>query len=75
MVPPEQIAGGSTLPHSQDQLWSTRAVTDAAGHTQASYQYAPRADGDQHRRGRQTFLFADQFQDTESGLYFLPPLL
>jgi RHS repeat-associated protein len=68
----EQITGSTTLWYHHDQLGSTRAVTDSSGTVHASYTFDP--------FGNQTastgsvanpFLFAGQYRDSETGLYYL----
>jgi len=76
--PLEQInPDGSVLWFHQDQLGSTRALTDHAGHVAARYGYSaygvrPGIDPDDDGRPALTpLLFAGQYTDSESGLQYL----
>ncbi len=71
-VPLEQINGTTTLWYHHDQLGSTRAITNATGVTQATYQYDPYGTT-VASTGSVTnpFLYAGQYKDTESQLYYL----
>ncbi|HEY4871714.1 MAG TPA: LamG-like jellyroll fold domain-containing protein [Candidatus Dormibacteraeota bacterium] len=71
-LPLEQINGSTVLWLHHDQIGSTRLVTDAGGASQATYTF--------DAYGKITastglvlspFLFTGQYQDAESGLYYL----
>jgi len=71
-LPLEQISGSTALGLHHDQLGSTRLVTDSGGAAQATYTF--------DAYGKLTastgtiadpFLFAGQYQDNESALYYL----
>jgi RHS repeat-associated protein len=71
-LPLEQLNGSTVLWLHQDQLGSTRLVTDTAGASQATYTF------DAYGKlltisGTTTnpFRFSGQYQDSESGLYYL----
>ncbi|HXC79179.1 MAG TPA: fibronectin type III domain-containing protein [Candidatus Acidoferrum sp.] len=71
-VPLEQVSGSTVYYYQQDQLGSTRALTDATGTVAASYTYD--AFGNitaQTGTISNPFLFSGQYRDTESGLYYL----
>jgi RHS repeat-associated protein len=71
-LPLEQISGNTTFYYHQDQLGSTRIVTDAAGTVAASYTYDPFGNlTGQTGTLSNPFLFSGQFRDGESGLYYL----
>jgi RHS repeat-associated protein len=71
-LPLEQISGSTTLWFHHDQLGSTRLVTDSTGTSQATYTYDA-FGGISSSTGTiaNPFRFAGQYQDTESGLYYL----
>jgi RHS repeat-associated protein len=70
--PLEQINGSTTYWFHRDQLGSTRLITDSAGISQASYTYDPYgALASSTGTIANPFRFAGQFQDSESGLYYL----
>lgn len=62
----------SPLYYHQDQLGSTRALTDATGRVQAQYQYDPY--GNLYPSSgvvTNSLRFAGEYQDQETGLYYL----
>lgn len=70
--PLEQISGSNVYYYQQDQLGSTRALTDSSGAVVASYSY----DGygnitTQSGVTSNPFLFSGQYRDAESGLYHM----
>lgn len=71
-LPLEQISATTTLWYHHDQIGSTRLVTDSTGVSQATYTYDPYG-GLASSTGTITnpFGFCGQYQDAESGLYFL----
>lgn len=71
-LPLEQITGTTVDYFHQDQLGSTRALTDSAGVTAASYTFD--AYGNLTNTAptlANPFQFAGQYSDAESGLYYL----
>ena len=71
-VPLEQVSGSTVYYYQQDQLGSTRALTDSTGAVVASYSYD--AFGNlttQTGSVTNPFLFSGQYRDAESGLYYL----
>lgn len=62
----------SALYYHHDQLGSTRALTDASGAVQASYQYDPYGNV-VHTSGTvaNPLRYAGQYQDQETGLFYL----
>lgn len=72
--PVEQIAGSTTTYLHHDQLGSTRLITDAAGSatTATTVTYDPYGNVTATVGSLTTpLLFTGQYQDSESGLYFL----
>lgn len=73
--PLEQIAAdGSVAWFHQDQLGSTRMLSDAAGAELARYRYSPFGallDEQATQQPATPLLFAGQYRDGESGLYYL----
>jgi RHS repeat-associated protein len=71
-LPLEQIGGGTTYYFHQDQIGSTRLVTDASGAGIATYQFDPFGNL-LASSGSITnpFRFAGQYQDSESGLLYV----
>jgi RHS repeat-associated protein len=70
-VPLEQI-GTATLWYHHDQLGSTRALTNASGVTQATYQYDPYGNLITSSGSvTNPFMYSGQYKDGESGLYYL----
>jgi RHS repeat-associated protein len=71
-LPLEQVSGSATYWFHHDQLGSTRVITDSTGTVQATYTYNPYGNlvG---ITGTITipFRFTGQYQDTESGFYYL----
>ena len=71
-LPVEQISGSTTYYLHHDQLGSTRLVTDATGTVQATYAYEPYGNvGAITGSINNPFRFAGQYQDAESGMYYL----
>jgi RHS repeat-associated protein len=72
-VPLEQITGATTLWYGHDHLGSIRVITNASGAVQASYTYDPYGNlvSSTGSLGNQPFRFAGEYQDSESGLYYL----
>ncbi len=68
----EQVSGTTTLWYHHDQIGSTRLVTSSTGTSQATYTYDPYG-GLASSTGTITnpFRFAGQYQDPESGLYYM----
>jgi RHS repeat-associated protein len=71
-LPLEQVSGSTTLWFHHDQIGSTRLVTSSTGTSQATYTYDPYG-GLASSTGSITnpFRFCGQYQDAESGLYYL----
>ncbi len=71
-LPLEQVNGSTVLWLHQDQLGSTRMVSDSSGASQATYTYGPYGNVTASS-GTITnpMRFASQYQDSESGLYYL----
>jgi len=68
----EQVASAATLWYQHDQIGSTRALTDATGTVQDTYQYDPYGNlVTSTGSAANPFLFAGQYRDSESGLYYL----
>jgi len=72
-APIEQIDANGTPTYLQhDQLGSTRLITDAAGNVTATYSYDSYGNTSTHTgTGTTAFLYAGQYEDSESGLYYL----
>jgi RHS repeat-associated protein len=72
-LPLEQVSSSGTVRYyHQDQLGSTRALTDAGGHVVATYAYDPYGNLTATTGTvSNPFLFAGQFLDSESGLYYM----
>jgi RHS repeat-associated protein len=71
-MPLEQVSGSTVFYYHQDQLGSTRALTDATGSVVANYSYD--AFGNltaQSGSINNPFLFSGQYRDAETGLYYL----
>lgn len=71
-LPLEQITGSTVLYLHHDQLGSTRLLTTGTGTSAATYTFDPYGNLTAST-GTVTnpFLFAGQYQDSESGLYFM----
>jgi len=71
-LPLELINANATYYFHHDQLGSTRLLTDSSGTSQAAYTYDPYG-GLASSTGTITnpFRFCGQYQDAESGLYYL----
>jgi RHS repeat-associated protein len=72
-LPLEQVSSdGSVLYYHADQLGSTRLLTDASGNTAATFTFDPYGTLATHTGSVATpFGLAGQYQDSESGLYYL----
>ena len=72
-LPLEQISSsGTPLYYHQDQLGSTRMLTDASGNVQATYTYDAYGNVSSHTGAATTPLqYAAQYTDAESGLQYL----
>ncbi|HVC41140.1 MAG TPA: FG-GAP-like repeat-containing protein [Candidatus Saccharimonadales bacterium] len=71
-TPLEQISGSSVLFYHADQLGSTRVLTDAAGTVEATYNYDAYGNlTSSTGTVVNPFLYAGQYKDAESGLYYL----
>jgi RHS repeat-associated protein len=70
--PLEQVSASTTYWYHHDQIGSTRLITDSTGASQATYTYDPYG-GLASSTGSITnpFRFCGQYQDSESGLYYL----
>jgi RHS repeat-associated protein len=71
-LPLEQVNSSANLWYHHDQLGSTRLITDATGTNQGTYTYDPYG-GPASSTGSiiNPFRFAGQYQDAESGFYYL----
>jgi RHS repeat-associated protein len=71
-LPLEQVSGTTVLYYQQDQLGSTRAITDSAGAIAASYTYDAYGNlTSQTGSVSNPFLYTGQYRDSETGLYYL----
>ncbi|MGH9305472.1 MAG: RHS repeat-associated core domain-containing protein, partial [Acidimicrobiales bacterium] len=72
-LPLEQIdSSGRVFYYLHDQLGSTRALTDSSGAVVATYTYGPYGQlASSSGSVTNPFRFAGQYQDGESGLYYL----
>jgi len=71
-LPLEQVNGTSVLYYSQDQLGSTRLLTNAVGNVAGRYTYDPYGSVASHIGGATTpFGYAGQYTDPETGLIYL----
>jgi RHS repeat-associated protein len=72
-LPLEQVSGTTVLYYQQDQLGSTRAITDSAGAIAASYTYDAYGNLTSQTTGSVSnpFLYTGQYRDSETGLYYL----
>jgi RHS repeat-associated protein len=71
-TPLEQISGSSVLLYHTDQLGSTRVLTDTSGTVKATYRYDAYGNLTSMTGSvANPFLFAGQYKDAESGLYYL----
>ena len=72
-LPLERVSSSNTvLYYHQDQLGSTRALTDSGGNVVATYSYDPYGNLTATTGTESNpFLFAGQFLDSESGLYYM----
>ena len=70
--PLEQITGTTVYYYQQDNLGSTRALTDSGGAVVATYDYDPYGNViSQTGSVANPVLFAGQYRDAESGMYYL----
>jgi RHS repeat-associated protein len=71
-LPLEQISGTTVYYYHQDQLGSTRAMTDSSGVVQSSYSYDPYGNLTASTGTlANPIQYAGQYVDSESGLYYL----
>ena len=71
-VPIEQVSGTTTYWLHHDQLGSTRLMTDGSGTSAATFTYDPFGNTVSSTGTASTaLLYAGQFRDSESGLYYL----
>jgi RHS repeat-associated protein len=71
-LPLEQISGSAVYYYHQDQLGSTRAITDSTGTTQAAYTFDAYGNVSASTGTlANPFQYAGQYRDQESGLYYL----
>ncbi len=71
-LPLEQVTGNAPLWFHHDQLGSTRLLTDTIGQTVVTYAYTPYGSMSSSSGSASTpLLFAGQYRDGESGLYYL----
>ncbi len=71
-LPLEQISGAGVSYFHRDQLGSTRLLTNALGQAANTYNYDPYGNlVSQTGTAPNPFLFQGQYQDVESGLYYL----
>jgi len=71
-LPLEQISGSTAYFFHRDQIGSTRTLTDAQGNVVASFAFDAYGNMTSQSGSVSTpFLFAGQYRDPESGLYYL----
>jgi RHS repeat-associated protein len=71
-LPLEQINGSTVLYYQQDQLGSTRVLTDASGAVAETYTYDSYGNiASQTGSVSNPFLYSGQYRDGESGYYYL----
>src|SRR5205823_1374294 len=71
-LPLEQVTGSTVYYYQQDQLGSTRAMTDASGSVVATYTFDAYGNiTSQTGNVSNPFLYSGQYRDAESGLYYL----
>jgi RHS repeat-associated protein len=71
-LPLEQINGSTVLYYQQDQLGSTRAITDSTGAVAESYTYDAYGNiSSQSGSVSNPFLYSGEYRDGESGYYNL----
>jgi RHS repeat-associated protein len=71
-LPLEQVSGSTVYYYQQDQLGSTRILSDTTGTIVASYNYDAYGNiTSQTGSVTNPFLFSGQYRDAESGLYYL----
>jgi RHS repeat-associated protein len=67
----EQIADSTTTYLHQDQLGSTRLLTDSSGNASGTYQYDAYGNTTSHSGSSTKMQYAGQYFDSESGLYWM----
>lgn len=71
-LPLEQISGNTVTYYHEDQLGSVRGITDAGGNLVRNCTYDPYGNVIASTGSVSTpFLYAGQYQDLETGLYYL----
>ncbi len=70
-APIEQIGGGTTLWYFHDQIGSTRARVDAAGHVAGAYAYGEYGAGTHTGTASTPLRFTGQYTDDETGFVYL----
>jgi RHS repeat-associated protein len=70
-LPLEQISAGVATYYHQDQLGSTRALTNQAGAVMGTATYDAYGNAATSTGTTSPFQYAGQYRDTESGLYYL----
>jgi len=70
-VPVAQITGTTVTYLHQDQLGSTRVLTDATGTAIATYTYDPHGTTTAHTGSTTNLQYAGQYTDTETGHQYL----
>ncbi|MGH2443091.1 MAG: RHS repeat-associated core domain-containing protein, partial [Chloroflexota bacterium] len=70
-LPLEQVTGSSVLFFLQDQLGSTRGMTDSSGSIAGTYTYGAYGQTVLHTGGATPLQYAGQYTDAESGLQYL----
>jgi RHS repeat-associated protein len=71
-LPLEQVSGNTALWFHHDQLGSTRLLTTGTGASATTYAYTPYGGLSSSSGTASTpLLFAGQYRDSESGLYYL----
>jgi len=71
-MPLEQVTGTAVLFYHQDQLGSSRMLTDSTGAVQATYTYTAYGTlSSSTGLVNQPFGFAGQYSDGETGLYYM----
>jgi len=71
-LPLEQITGATPLYYHHDALGSTRLLTNASGASAATYTFDPYGNVTASTgTAANAFLYAGQYRDAESGLYYL----
>jgi RHS repeat-associated protein len=70
-LPLEQISAGVVAWYHHDQVGSTRAVTSSTGSVLGQYAYDAYGNLTSGSQGSYPFLYAGQYRDSESGLYYM----